>query len=349
VSARRAFLFVLLVLGLFFFVLLRPVLIPLILAAILTFLFYPVYSFFLRKVKKTYFASFLSTFFVFLVLVFPFGFVVTMIFDQAYTFFSTVDFGTTFANLISHSFYAEHILPLVTSLEQKTGIVLDVRGMVTNLAHSAPGYLTSFSPKVLAGTAGFFFTFFVMHVSLFFLFVDSKNVLKVFFDLSPLEPHHEGLITKEITNMINATVYGYLVTALVQGALAAFGFSLAGVQAPLVFGTLTFLMSMVPLVGATSVWLPITIWYFIQGNTGWGIFLLIYGAFVVSGIDNIIKPIIMQGKAKVHILLIFFSLLGGISFFGPIGFLLGPVIMAMFLACIRIYREEFLPGSKGSL
>ena len=87
---------------------------------------------------------------------------------------------------------------------------------------------------------------------------------------------------------------------------------------------------------------------FVQGETGWGIFVAIYGAVVISGIDNIVKPLIIQERTKIHPLLIFFALFGGIKLFGPVGILFGPVITALFLACIRIYREDFLTGSAGT-
>ena len=101
-------------------------------------------------------------------------------------------------------------------------------------------------------------------------------------------------------------------------------------------------MSMVPIVGATSVWLPMGVWFLIQGDTHNGLIVLVYGALIISGIDNILKPLIMRGKVQIPILLIFFSLIGGMALFGPIGILFGPVITALFLACIRIYREEFV-------
>jgi predicted PurR-regulated permease PerM len=132
------------------------------------------------------------------------------------------------------------------------------------------------------------------------------------------------------------------VTGAVQGILAAIVFAIVGLKACVVLGVLTFFMSMVPIVGATAVWLPTCIWLFLQGQTWQGVVVLIGGVALISLIDNFLKPLIMQGRIKVHPLLIFFSLFGGIKLFGPVGILFGPIITALLIAVIQIYREEYV-------
>lgn len=145
----------------------------------------------------------------------------------------------------------------------------------------------------------------------------------------------------QFTNTVQASVQGYLLTSLAQGVLAAIAFALTGIHSYVVLGVLTFFMSMVPVIGAAGVWLPVCVWLFLQGETGWGIFNLLYGTLIISGIDNILKPLIIQGRTHIHPLLIFFSIFGGIKLFGPLGLLFGPVVTAMLIATINIYRSEF--------
>lgn len=342
-NERRALLVLLLALGICFVYLIRPVFLAVSLASILAILLHPTYQFILKKFKnRRYAASFVTTTLAFLVLVLPLSFIIMLIINEVFQFLSTMNVRAVLSGVVSQEFYQAYIQPPLQNIEHKLNIHVDLASLLNQLGREVARYIYDFSPQVLAGTASIIFSFFIMHVTLFFLFIEGKTVLKIIMDLSPLKAQHEKRLSGEFKNMIHATVYGYLVTAFVQAILAGVGFGLAGVPAPLVFATLTFFMSLVPIVGATSVWLPMALWYFLTGDWQMGLFIALYGALLISGVDNIIKPLIMKGKAKIHILLIFFSLLGGIRVFGPVGILFGPVLVALFVACIRIYREDFL-------
>ncbi|MBX7148366.1 AI-2E family transporter [bacterium] len=343
VDERRAFLFLLVALGVGFFLLLKPVFMAVVLACIVAILLYPAYEFLLKKLKnRSYLTSFITTFLTFLILVLPFSLVVVQIISETVSFVSTLDLNSFFSTITNQNFYRDYIEPLSTKLETHLHITIDVPGLITRVGGEVARYVYNYSPEVLGRTLSFMFGFFVMHFTLFFVLIEGKNLIRILLDLSPISGKYEDRLLSESQNMIYATVYGYLLTALVQAGLAWIGFGIAGVKAPLVFATLTYFMSLVPIIGATSVWLPVGLTLLAMGDTKWGLFILIYGAVLISGVDNIIKPLIMRGKAKVHILLIFFSLFGGISLFGPIGILFGPVIMALFLASVRIYREDFV-------
>ena len=316
---------------------------PLFLGAILSILLYPSYSFFLKVFRgRRYVASFVATFVVFLILVLPFSLILALVINEAIRFFATMDIGSVALLFTSQDFYREYVSPAVAFLEEEFRLRIDLVALGSQLGGEMARTIYKFSPEVLEQTASFLFVFFVMHVSLFFLFIEGGTVVRTILDLSPIKARYEQKLAVEFKNMIFATVYGYLFTALVQGFLAGIGFWIAGVKAPLVFGTLCFFMSLVPIIGATSVWLPVSLWLFFQGQTGSALLLALWGVFLISMVDNVIKPWIMKGKAKIHILLIFFSLIGGMTLFGPVGILFGPVITTLFLACVRIYREDFL-------
>lgn len=342
-TEKRSFLVLLVALGVIFAILLSPFYIPLFLAAIFNILFYPVYSKFLKFFKgRAYLASFVVTLLIFLMIVLPSGILVGIMVNQSVDLVNQLNSQEFFTDLGSHQIFQSYLSPWVKLIEAKIGINLDLPALILKVGKELAFYVYNFSPQVLLKTAGFFFSFFVMHFSMFFFFVEGPNIVQAILDLSPIEARYESKLAIEFKNMIYATIYGYLLTALIQAILAGIGFAVAGISAPLVFACLTFFMSMVPLIGATAVWLPLSIWVYIQGEAGWALFLFLYGALLISGIDNIIKPMIMRGKANIHILLIFFSLMGGINLFGPIGILFGPVITAMFLACVRIYRSDFI-------
>lgn len=129
-------------------------------------------------------------------------------------------------------------------------------------------------------------------------------------------------------NTVRGVVYGIIGTAVAQGILAGLGFGLAGVPAAALLGVLTFFLSAVP-IGPPMVWIPGTIWLFSEGKSGWALFMLIWGIFVVSGIDNIIKPYLISHGSKIPFIIVFMGVIGGALAFGLVGVFLGPTLLAV--------------------
>lgn len=339
---KKVFVTILLLLGVAFLYLLRPVFIPLFLAIITATLFYPIYEYLLKFFRnKSFISSFVATLLVFFVIVLPLTWMAILIFNEVRDFLTSIDINGLLKTTFSTESYKKHVEPFI----QKHNLPIDLPALAKDVISKTLVFIYNLWPKLLERAASFIFGFMVMHFTLFFLFREGRSVLKVVSDLSPFKKEHHQRLIHESRNMIYACVYGYLITALVQGVLAYFGFWIVGVDAPLVFGALTFIMSLVPVLGAASVWIPIAIWLFAKGDTSWGIFMVIYGVILISSIDNFLRPLLMKGRANIHILILFFSLLGGIFLFGPIGILFGPVLAALFSACLRIYREDYLVES----
>jgi predicted PurR-regulated permease PerM len=138
-------------------------------------------------------------------------------------------------------------------------------------------------------------------------------------------------------------------TALAQGCLAGAGFAVAGVPVPVLLGLFTFTNSFIPFLGAASVWIPSAFWLFMQGQHVAALGLALYGALVISVVDNILKPLIIGERTKVPVLLLFFTILGGLKVYGFLGIFLGPIIIALGMAFLTIYREVYLRPSQGTL
>jgi predicted PurR-regulated permease PerM len=133
---------------------------------------------------------------------------------------------------------------------------------------------------------------------------------------------------------VTSVVYGIIGTALAQGIFAAIGFWIAGVGKPLFLGILTFFLSLIPS-GPPLVWAPIGLWLLYQGSYGWGIFVLVWGFFVVSGVDNFLKPYLISRGTNLPLLLVFLGVIGGILAFGFLGLFLGPTLLAVGYALLR--------------
>jgi predicted PurR-regulated permease PerM len=133
-----------------------------------------------------------------------------------------------------------------------------------------------------------------------------------------------------------------VVVPIAQGILAGIGFMIFGVPSPLLWGTAVILAATVPLVGSPLGWVPAVVYLFVQGQVGPALGLLVYCAVIVSGSDNVVKPLLLRGAARIHPLLGFLSIVGGVLAFGVFGFLIGPVILSLVLSAIRIYRLDIL-------
>lgn len=187
----------------------------------------------------------------------------------------------------------------------------------------------------------FFFWIFVMFFTLYYFLIDGDRAFRRLMQLSPLKSEHEHLLAKKFISISRATLKGTLVVGLVQGLLGGLAFWIVGVPSPAIWGLVMVLLSIMPLVGSALVWLPTGVVLLMIGQVWQGVFLLSVGFGVISMIDNILRPKLVGKDTQMHPLLIFFAILGGISFFGLPGFIIGPIIVSLFTALGEIYSMEF--------
>jgi len=160
--------------------------------------------------------------------------------------------------------------------------------------------------------------------------------------ISPFSAEQERQIFDHLERTIQGALQAVVVVPVVQGILAGIGFMMFGVPSPFVWGTAVILAATVPLIGSPLGWLPACAYLFLEGRTGPAVGLFVFGVVIVSGSDNVIKPMLLSGSARIHPLLGFLSIIGGVLAFGVFGFLIGPVILSLVLSAIRIYRLDVL-------
>jgi len=175
---------------------------------------------------------------------------------------------------------------------------------------------------------------------LFFFLRDGEGMARSLLALVPLDAGRKERLTDHLAAVTRAVVYGALLTALVQGALVGIGFTIVRLPSPVVFGALGAMASLVPLVGTALVWAPAAGVLMIQGRWGAGIFLVAWGVIAVSGSDNVVRPLVVSGRAQIATLPVLVGLLGGIGAFGLIGMFLGPIIIALVLALLGFAAES---------
>jgi predicted PurR-regulated permease PerM len=187
------------------------------------------------------------------------------------------------------------------------------------------------------GAADFILGLLVMLYLLFFLLRDGSALSKRIQDALPLPPEQERALFSKFTTVIRATIKGSLLVAALQGALGGLIFWLLGLHAPVLWGVVMGLLALLPAVGAALIWLPAAIYLLATGAMWQGVVLLLFGAFVIGLVDNILRPLLVGKDTKLPDYVVLISTLGGLATFGLNGFVLGPVIAAMFIAAWDIF------------
>jgi predicted PurR-regulated permease PerM len=199
--------------------------------------------------------------------------------------------------------------------------------------------LVALSGAFVVGALGALVGLGIMLFLLFFFLRDGDQMLASAVRLIPLTPERREQLVGHVAAVTRAVVFGSLLTALVQGVLVAIGFALVGLPSPVVFGALAAVASLIPLVGTALVWVPAVGVLFLQGRWGAALFLVAWSVAVVSSADNVVRPLFISGRAQISTLPVFLGLMGGISAFGPIGLVVGPVVVALTLALLRFAEE----------
>ncbi|MBU0459745.1 MAG: AI-2E family transporter, partial [Nanoarchaeota archaeon] len=188
---------------------------------------------------------------------------------------------------------------------------------------------------------------FVIIFTLFYFLIDGKTFLKemgVYLHLG--KKRYDHILTR-LKEIVRGVVFGYLLVALIQGALGAIGFFLFGISSPLFWGLVMAFMALIPILGTGIIWLPASVYLFLEGmfqNSNSlmlkGVGLFVYSLILVSSLDNLIRPRLMGGKAKIHPAVILLGTLGGLFMFGPLGVILGPLSLSLLVVLAKSYRRN---------
>lgn len=212
---------------------------------------------------------------------------------------------------------------------------------ISTVVREVSGSFLIFLQILYQNIAHFVFWMFTMFFALFYFLTDGDKAIRFLVRLSPLRDEHERLLIKEFVSMSRATIKGTIVLALIQGFLGGFVFAVAGINSPATWGIVMAFLALIPLLGTGLIWFPAGLVMLALGNTWQGVFILVFGFGVISTIDNLLRPKLVGKDTQIHPLLVFFATLGGLSLFGLVGFLIGPIIIALFMSLVKIYSIEF--------
>lgn len=212
---------------------------------------------------------------------------------------------------------------------------------VGNVAKTAGTFLVGFASRMTATTAAFLLNLFVMLYAMFFFFRDGHKILERIFYYTPLSDEDETRMLTQFASITRATVKGTLVIGIIQGSLAGIAFWVAGIEGAALWGTIMTILSIIPGIGAALVWVPAVIVLYVMGQYLTATLLAAWCAAVVGTVDNFLRPVLVGRDAKMPDLLILIGTLGGLFLFGPIGFIVGPIVCGLFLTVWDIYGTTF--------
>ena len=345
--------FVLIFIFLFFlfYQVLQPFLISLLWAGILALILYPVYERLKIILKnKSGVSSLIMTFLTVCIIVIPLILITASLSIETFDIYKSAQSTGEFEKL-------GHIAQKFTKLDTlkdfvPSGILekvvenfdlgqLDLQEIVIKGVGNASNYLLGKFQDIARNLASFIFNFVIMVFALFFFFRDGKEICEELLSLIPMKESEKIKISAIFSKTIDAVIMGSLVIAIVQGLLVGLIFWVLGISYPVIAGAVSFVLSFLPIIGPVVVWAPVGIYFLFTGSIVKGIILLLFGALVISTVDNVLRPLIIGGRVKLPTLFLLLSIIGGIQYFGFSGIVLGPVLLAVFISFIEIYKQTY--------
>ncbi len=344
---ENIFFFLLLSFSLFLgYLLFEPFLKVIIASIILAVIFFPVHSFILRKIKRPIIASLISTFIVMFFVIFPSIFMIV---------FFTQKLIDIYPSVIESISKLEHIdqsirnVPVLDTAYEKIKQIIESYGIKIDIAQTLKAVSMFIINFFIEKGKTFFINFTLliigilfMVITLFFLFKDGTALYKRIYTLIPLRDSEKNFLFAKSYRAIQGVVLGMVLTAIAQGILAFIGYSIARVEMSIFWSFLTFLFAFLPVGGAALVWIPVAIYVFFAKGIGWGIFLTLWGTFLISTIDNIIKPVVIGDRTNIHPMVLAFAILGGLNIFGFLGLFLAPIIIVLIDNMLNIFKTKYI-------
>ena len=321
-------------------------LVPLTWAALLALTFYPLHIRLTRLLRgRTGLASFLFTTFVILVVMVPTVLVSLLLANESVTLYQrsreVLDSGPP-RQWLEHlqASTPARAWALLAPILQTWNV--DIAGIAVNVANGVSAFLMSQVTDIAKNVAAFVLNFFLTTFALFFFFRDGARIVTAVRDALPMEPAYKDLLLERLYDTVSAVVQGTLVVAAAQGCLAGLGFWVLSVPFAVFLGCTTAFAALLPF-GTPIVWGAVAIYLVFAGFLWRALLVVLWGLLVIGTVDNVLRPLIIGGRTEIPTVLLFFGILGGLQTYGFLGLFLAPAVIAVLVAFVRIYREQYTP------
>nr|MBN2276522.1 AI-2E family transporter [candidate division Zixibacteria bacterium] len=343
-----------LIVGVFFYLFYRlmiPFFTPIAWAGILVIVFYPLYAWLHKKVKRAWLASLISCILVFIIIIGPAIYLMASIVNEAATAVQKIN--TAYKSGALKELMSVN-LPFVDLIKNKLVgypqlAEIDFESIVKDAVASVTRTIGTHATAAVANISLTLFYFFLMIFSMYYFFRDGERIIGFMKRITPLESNQIGLMYAHLRHVIEGMMYGGVVMALIQGFLGGLLFAIVGISSPVLWGSVMAFLAFVPIVGPFLVYIPAGIILILGGSPVKGIIVIAIGLLVVSQLDNFVRPHLFSGKTQTHTLMLFFSIMGGVALFGLLGIVMGPFIAAVFLAILKMFELQLHPETEPAL
>ncbi len=315
----------------------QPFFYPIFWAAVIAIMFYPHYQWLNEYLKMPNLNASIMVGTVVLTIFVPLVLIFSLLINQINTIYNNIDPKIFVKPITLANNWLEHtpLSSIIPTSSQEWSI--QIAELSNKIGGSALQYLKSFTQNSFS----FILNLFLMFYTLFFFFRDGERILKRLMHLSPLGEKYEIMLYNHFTSTVRATLKSTLITGMVQGAIGGLLFLFTGIPGALVWAVVMIMFSIIPAFGSFIIWLPAGLVMLALGNVWQAITIFAVGTFVISTIDNLLRPPLIGKDIQMHQLLVLFSTLGGIFIFGISGFVIGPIIASLYLAIMNIYDHYY--------
>jgi predicted PurR-regulated permease PerM len=320
------------------FLLLYPFLQYLVFALLLTYMLHPVKKRLQARIRSRSAVALLMILLILVVVILPTVYVTSKLVREVRATVSML------AESPNRDAYLERVELWV---QRVTGEPADLHVYKNQLITQVRGFLVRAAPDFLGSITDWLLGFFIMLFVMFYSLQSGRGSFERVRALIPLAPNLKDRLIEEIKSVTWAVVYGQVVTALIQGSLGGLGFLIFGVPNAVLWGFVMIVLSFLPLIGTPIIWAPAGIFLILSGSTARGIGLLLWGSVLVMNVDNFLKPRLISGQSNIHPVVVLLGVLGGLKLFGFIGLVAGPLTLALLIALVRFYEEEYLGMETG--
>lgn len=304
-------------------------------ATVLVIVFYPVHQRLLKRLNKPSLSALLSCLLVMLTILVPVVLVTIAVLNELSGAMNSLQALIVYV-LDPNSAYTGPVL-------RWAGQYVDIEQLrsgqyIFERLKGVSGQLAGQTLGVIGGVIGAIVQIFFVIFTMYYLFRDGDKIFATVRDALPLDRPQATAIMARTRDVIGASVYGVLAIAVIQGTLGGIAFWVLGVPSAIVWGVVMIFLSMIPMLGAFLVWVPAAAYLALTGHPVKALIMVLWGVLVIGMADNFLRPKLVGERTKLHELLIFFAVLGGLQVFGVLGIVLGPVVLAITLALVHVFR-----------
>ena len=326
-----------------FYLIIRPFLSDVFMAVVMALVFYPFY----KRLKKTLrgwenVSAFLTILFILLVFLLPLSLLSGLITSQSLDLYQKISSGLT-DDFLEKLFNPQSLsIPNILSRLHLNIPNLHLEDYFGKILSTLSEFIYSEMAALAKGVVGIILDSIIVLFICFFLLIDGEKFLKEIKLLSPLEESHHERIVLQLERTLKATLKGSIIVAITQGVIGGIGFWIFQIPSAAFWGLCMVFSSVIPLIGTSLVWIPAALYLAFTSSLWAAVGLALWGTLFIAGSDNVLRPLLLKEKANLHPLLTFLSVLGGLLYFGFLGFILGPIALSFLMTLFDIYKSEFL-------